>query len=160
MKKKVYMGFVGVLLLVGALFSVFLFSKVEGQASLSDFEGSITIYRSGGCGCCGIYKSYLEKKGHADANIVSLENTTSIEEKYGVPEELKSCHTMIVGNYFIEGHVPLKTIDKLLGEKPDIAGIAMAGMPQGSPGMPGTKKGDFIIYAVNHDGSYKEFMRI
>jgi len=160
MKKKVYMGFVGILLLVGALFSVFLFSKVEGHASLRDFEGDITIYRSGGCGCCGGYKSYLEKKGNTEVKIVSLENTTSIEKKYGVPEGLESCHTMIIGDYFIEGHVPLEAIDKLLEEKPNIAGIAMAGMPQGSPGMPGTKKGDFIIYAVNHDGSYKEFMRI
>ncbi len=92
--------------------------------------------------------------------MISLENTTSIEKKYGVPKELESCHMMIVGDYFVEGHVPLEAINKLLGEKPDIVGIAMAGMPSGSPGMPGSKEGDFIIYAVNYNGSYKEFMRI
>ena len=56
--------------------------------------------------------------------------------------------------------MPLEAVEKLLKEQPDIAGIAMPGMPEGSPGMPGSKRGDFVIYAVNNDGSYSEFMRI
>ena len=60
----------------------------------------------------------------------------------------------------MEGHVPLEAIEKLLQEKPDIKGIAMPGMPSGAPGMLGKKTGDFVVYAVNNDGSYEEFMRI
>ena len=73
---------------------------------------------------------------------------------------MESCHTVVIGDYFIEGHIPLEAVEKLLVEKPDIKGIAMPGMPSGSPGMPGAKKGDFVIYAVNNDGTTEEFMRI
>ena len=66
----------------------------------------------------------------------------------------------IYGNYFVEGHIPIEAIKKLLVEKPDIKGIAMPGMPSGSPGMPGAKDGQFIIYAVAKDGSTYEFMRV
>ena len=73
---------------------------------------------------------------------------------------MEICHTTIIGDYFVEGHVPLEAVEKLLTEKPDIKGIAMPGMPSGSPGMPGAKKGDFVIYAVNRDGSYEEWTRL
>ena len=73
---------------------------------------------------------------------------------------MESCHTTVMGNYFVEGHIPLEVVNKLLTEKPDIKGIAMPGMPNGSPGMPGVKRGDFVIYAINNDGSYAEWMRL
>ena len=67
---------------------------------------------------------------------------------------------MIIDGYFVEGHVPAEAIARMLQEKPDIAGIALQGMPMGSPGMPGSKEGRFVVYAVNKDGTYKEYMRI
>ena len=85
---------------------------------------------------------------------------SSVKANYEIPSQLESCHTAVIGDYFVEGHVPLEAVEKLLMEKPDVAGIAMPGMPSGSPGMPGTKRGDFIVYSVNNDGSYEEFMRI
>ena len=93
-------------------------------------------------------------------NTLDTQSSNKIEEQYGVPSELRSCHTTIIGNYFIEGHIPLEAVEKLLKEQPNIKGIAMPGMPSGSPGMPGQKQGAFIIYAVNNDGSTSEFMRI
>ena len=154
---------IGVLVIVGALFFVLPNSKVNGYTSLNNFKEDITIYKSLSCGCCGIYADYFENKGNVDVKIVDVGGDTSIKTKYGVPEELQSCHTTIIGDYFVEGHVPLEAINKMLEEKPNIAGIAMSGMsgmPAGSPGMPGTKEEAFVIYAVNHDGSYNEFMRI
>ncbi len=124
-----------------------------------DSDHQIKLYKSELCGCCGLYGKYLEKKSYA-VDVVEMDNIDPIKEKFHVPQDLRSCHTAEIGGYFVEGHIPSEAIDKLMREKPDIAGIAMPGMPSGSPGMPGAKTGDFVIYAVAKDGSTTEFMRI
>ncbi len=118
-----------------------------------------TVFKSMNCGCCSIYSQYLKKEGF-EVQAVNTENLDEIKVQQGVPASLTSCHTTIVGDYFVEGHIPSEAVMKLLTEKPDIRGIAMPGMPSGSPGMPGAKLEDFIIQAVHHDGSVTEFMRI
>ncbi len=158
MKKSLLVG----LILVGLILLVFLFQN-SGTSSFEEinaFEGEIDIYKSLTCGCCSIYFQYFDSKTNTRVNAINMQDLDSIRNQYGVPLELQSCHTTIVGDYFVEGHIPLEAVEKLLKENPDIKGIAMPGMPSGSPGMPGKKYGDFIIYAVNHDGSYNEFMRI
>ncbi len=152
------MWVIGILILF--LFIVFLIPKNSGFEEIDAFEGEIDIYKSATCGCCLIYSQYFNSKTSLKINSINVQNLDSIRNQYGVPLELQSCHTTIVGDYFVEGHIPLEAVEKLLKEDPDIKGIAMPGMPSGSPGMPGQKYGDFIIYAVNHDGSYSEFMRI
>ena len=122
-------------------------------------DKKITIFKSPTCGCCEIYSKYMEKQGF-EVEVSNSYDMSSVKSKYNVPAQLGSCHTTIVGNYFVEGHVPAEAIIKLLTEKPDIAGIGMPGMPSGSPGMPGAKQGDFVIYSVGKDGSTNEFMRI
>ncbi len=117
------------------------------------------VYKSASCGCCEIHANYLKSKGF-DVDKKNVQDTSSIKNQYGVPSGLQSCHTTIIGDYFVEGHMPIEAIEKLLSERPDIAGIAMPGMPSGSPGMPGTKYSDFVIYSIDHDGGYSEFMRI
>ncbi|NQV09014.1 hypothetical protein HQ529_04140 [Candidatus Woesearchaeota archaeon] len=120
----------------------------------------MTIYKSSMCGCCGLYSDYVNKESNLKVNIVSLDDVSSVKNKYNVPENLRSCHIAAIGDYYVEGHVPMEAVVKLMTEKPDIAGIALPGMPAGSPGMPGRKDGDFVIYAINHDGTHNEFMRI
>ena len=110
-----------------------------------------TIYKSPTCGCCGVYASYMEKEGY-DVLIRNREGMNFIKQELGVPYDLESCHTMEVGGYVVEGHVPEEAVQKLLTEKPDIKGIGMAGMPSGSPGMPEPKTGDFVIYEITHEG--------
>jgi hypothetical protein len=83
----------------------------------------------------------------------------TVKKKYNIPLEMQSCHTSILGKYFIEGHVPLEAINKLLKEQPDIDGIALPGMPIGTPGMPGEKEEPFIIYQLV-DGKSSVFMTI
>lgn len=119
----------------------------------------ITIFKSMSCGCCGIYAQYMEKEGFT-VTTPQVDNLNAIKDNKNIPQELRSCHTAEIGDYFVEGHIPLEAIQKLLTEKPDIAGIAMPGMPSGSPGMPGQKTGTWIIYGVNSDGTFQEFMRI
>ena len=118
-----------------------------------------TIFKSSGCGCCGVYSQYMEKRGF-NVQVVDTEDLSATKNKYDIPRQMESCHTTVIGDYFVEGHVPAEAIEKLLAEKPNIAGIAMPGMPSGAPGMPGSKRGPFIVYAVNKDGSTAEFMRI
>ena len=145
------------LVVIGTL----LFSgSASAYEKISTYDGDMTLYKSMNCGCCGVYSDYFQRKGNSDIEIVSKPTIDDIKEKYNIPAEMESCHTTVIGDYFIEGHIPLEAIEKLLEEEPDIAGIAMPGMPLGSPGMPGQKKGDFVIYAIGHDGSVEEFMRI
>ncbi len=117
------------------------------------------LYKSPTCGCCSIYAQYLNKKG-IKLEIKEMNDVSPIKEKYSVPGDMLSCHTLVIGDYFVEGHVPTEAIDKLLNEKPDIKGIGMAGMPSGSPGMPGAKKGPFIISQLGKDDMVSTFMEM
>ena len=149
---------------IGVVFlAIFLFigdSRASGFATINSIEGEIDIYKSLTCGCCSVYTNYVDGKVSPKVNSFNVQDPDATKRKYGVPKELESCHTTIIGDYFVEGHVPLEAVEKLLKEQSDIKGIAMPGMPSGSPGMPGQKYGDFVIYAVNNDGTSSEFMRI
>ena len=134
------------------------------SGSSSDFqlvsaEEAPVIYKSSTCGCCGLYGDYFGRKGNSGVEIKSIQDLEIIKNQYGIPPAMESCHTTIIGDYFVEGHVPLEAIEKLLEEQPDVKGIAMPGMPSGSPGMPGSKE-PFKIYKVNHDGSYELWMEM
>jgi len=160
MVKKIIVVSVIVAFLFGILFFTLSSKNVSSYEAVSSYEGDIAIYKSGSCGCCGVYSDYFKNRGNSKTNTIDLEDLRNLKNKYGVPASMESCHTTIIGNYFIEGHIPLEAIEKLLIEKPEIKGIAMPGMPSGSPGMTGAKNGDFVIYSVNYDGSYAEWMRI
>jgi hypothetical protein len=119
----------------------------------------ITVYKSPDCGCCVGHIAELQMDKW-DVNTVSNKvMASSMKDRYNIPYNMQSCHTAVVGDYFVEGHVPLEVIDKLLEERPDIDGIALPGMPAGSPGMPGYKQGPFIIYALSN-GQVSEYMRV
>ncbi len=119
----------------------------------------ITIFKSESCGCCDLFINYMDDQDFG-VNIQEVDDVIPIKERYNIPQNMQSCHTSIIGNYFVEGHMPIEAINKLMAEKPDLAGIALPGMPSGSPGMPGAKKGSFIVYGIAKDGSTSEFMRI
>jgi len=121
-------------------------------------EGELVMYKSSNCGCCGLYASYLKKKGFS-VQIIQVDDVTPVKDELSIPQEVRSCHTIKVGKYFIEGHVPVEIVRKFLSEAPDADGIALPGMPSGAPGMPGSKMGPFIIYTVKN-GSYEEYARV
>ena len=123
-----------------------------------DPNKTITIYASPDCGCCHDYIPYLVDNGYL-VDEVSVQDINAPKLKYGVPEAAWSCHTSVIGKYFIEGHVPVEAIDKLLAGEPNIDGIALPGMPSGSPGMNGEKTEPFEIVAIK-DGVIKPFMTI
>jgi hypothetical protein len=96
----------------------------------------ITVWRDPSCGCCGAWVDHLRANGFA-ATVVETNDMAAIKAERGVPAELLSCHTAVVAGYTIEGHVPADAILRLLAEKPAARGLAVPGMPIGSPGMEG-----------------------
>ncbi len=157
--KKIWFLFIGIIIILSGII-IFTAPKGSSLETLNNYPGEINIHKSLTCGCCSTYVSYVDGKVSPKVNPLEVQDPDALKQQYGIPSELESCHTTIIGNYFIEGHMPLEAVEKLLKEQPDIKGIALPGMPSGSPGMPGPKSGDFIVYAVNNDGTYDEFMRI
>ena len=139
-------------------------ATAEGTTSTAQATGAspaltvVTTYRSPTCGCCVGWEEYLKTAGFEVESVVT-DDVTAIKDGLQIPDEMRSCHTAIIGEYFVEGHVPVEAIRKLLEEQPEIDGIALPGMPQGSPGMGGEKSEPFMIFSVS-DGSVDEFMTI
>ena len=124
-----------------------------------DAQGAeVIVYKSPECGCCGGYVKHLRASGF-NVRVSSMDDVTPIKERYGVPDDLWSCHTAVIGGYVIEGHVPLVAVRRLLTEKPAVKGIALPGMPDGSPGMAGPKTETFVIQSFDA-GAPKVFMRL
>ncbi|MBI2004307.1 hypothetical protein HYS72_02470 [Candidatus Pacearchaeota archaeon] len=160
MKKNLLILIIAAVIILAGIFFFPQNSKAGSFENIDAIPGEINIHKSLTCGCCSTYATYVSGKVSPKVNSMNVDDPNEIKERYGVPKEMESCHTTIIGNYFIEGHMPLEAVEKLLKEKPDIKGIALPGMPSGSPGMPGQKSGEFIIYAVNNDGTSSEFMKI
>ena len=97
---------------------------------------TITVHRDPGCGCCGGWVEHLERSGFA-TTVIASRDVQAVKRRLGVPAELASCHTAEVGGYVVEGHVPASAIRRLLAERPEATGLAVPGMPAGSPGMEG-----------------------
>jgi hypothetical protein len=113
----------------------------------------MSVYKSPTCGCCSLWVDYMRKNGF-DAKVQDVDNIGALKLKLGVREEFSSCHTTEVGGYIVEGHVPVEVVQRMLKERPKIAGIAVPGMPAGSPGMevPGGRKDSYNIVAFTSDG--------
>ena len=155
---------IGIIVLVAvALFVVYsvrlnndrLSTRVDGVASRGI---EVILYQSSTCACCDDYENYLIEQGFTVQSVYA-EDRTAIREQYHIPELMESCHTAVIEGYFVEGHVPVKAIEKLLRERPDIDGIALPGMPLGSPGMPGEQLEPMVIYALS-GGESSEFVTI
>lgn len=121
---------------------------------------TMIVYKSPSCGCCHQYIDYLKAEKFPVKGVnVSYEELAKIKKRYGVPDNLGSCHTSMIAGYFVEGHVPLPVVRKLLAERPAIRGISLPGMPSGSPGMGGAKTETWEIKAVGRDGRVTVFVR-
>lgn len=101
-----------------------------------------------GCGCCKQYATYLEEYLESPLTETQSDDIDAVKRRHGIPPDLRSCHTLVLDEYVVEGHVPVEAIAMLLEEAPAIDGIALPGMPPGSPGMGGTKSGPFTVYEL------------
>lgn len=94
----------------------------------------VTMYKTPTCGCCGLWADHMRENGFTIREVVRAD-LNPIRREYGVPGNMLSCHTAVIDGYAIEGHVPASVVERLLRERPAVAGIAVPGMPLGSPGM-------------------------
>ncbi len=122
---------------------------------------NVVVYKSPTCGCCSNWIAHLKANGfQVEANDVGDAQLRAVAMSGGVTDDLSSCHTAKVGGYIVEGHVPAVDIQRMLKEKPAIAGIAAPGMPMGSPGMEqGGMKQPFDVIAFTKDGKQSVFAK-
>lgn len=117
----------------------------------------VTVYKSASCGCCQKWVEYLEEDGFSVV-AVNHDDMNGIKAKLGIKNpQLQSCHTATIGNYVIEGHVPVSDIRRLLSEKPALAGLTAPGMPMLSPGMNSIEPKDYDVLGFRKDGSSTVF---
>jgi hypothetical protein len=114
-------------------------------------EPVIEVYKSASCGCCKEWVKHLQANGFT-VKENDVPNPSDYREKAGMPNALGSCHTGMVNGYAIEGHVPAREIRRLLAEKPKAIGLAVPGMPLGSPGMEGPRKDPYDVLLVHAGG--------
>ena len=148
-------------LTVLTLSSFYIFNYVtDKKDALANINNKqvVEVFKTPSCGCCYGYVLFLEEEKF-EVKQTDMRSLHTIKQKYNIPVEMQSCHTTIMGKYFIEGHVPFEAVDKLLKEQPDIDGIALPGMPIGTPGMPGDKDEPYVIYQLK-DGKSSVFMKI
>jgi hypothetical protein len=134
----------------GALLGARLRAQVDAPVTL-------TVYKTPSCGCCKKWVQHMESAGFKTA-IHDLSDLEEIKRTMGVPAALQGCHTALAGVYVIEGHVPADLVQKLLREKPSVRGLAVPGMPSGSPGMEGGKE-PYEVVAFDRTGKTTVYAR-
>lgn len=113
---------------------------------------AMTVYKSPTCGCCAKWVDHMKVAGF-QVRVQDMDDLTEIKQASGVPLRLRTCHTAVIGSYVIEGHVPADLVKKMLAEKPRVTGIAVPGMPVGSPGMEsGNEKAAYDVLLFDKTG--------
>ena len=125
--------------------------------SLAESSGPLVqVYKSSTCGCCSKWVEHMRTAGF-EVEASNVPDVGVYKQEYGVPHALGSCHTAIVDGYIVEGHVPADDVTKMLRQKPEIKGIAVPGMPMGSPGMEGPNAVVYDVIAFDADGNTSVF---
>ena len=145
-KRVLAAGFIGALMSVGGI--------VVAQKPAP----TVQVYKSPTCGCCALWVKHLQQAGFV-TRVTDTPDVASIKTQRGVPARVQSCHTAVVDGYVLEGHVPAADVQRLLKERPSIAGLAVAGMPIGSPGMevPGQRAQPYDVVAFDKQGQLKVY---
>ena len=132
-------------------------AAVLAQSTASADElPTVLVYKTPTCGCCNGWVEHLEASGFTvDARNVT--DIMTVKHDSGVPVAMSSCHTAIIDGYVVEGHVPAEQVMRLLAERPAVAGIAVPGMPIGSPGMEGRNAQPYEVLSFTHTGESAVF---
>ena len=133
---------------------------VLAQATTTDPDlPTVLVYKSPTCGCCNGWVEHMEAAGF----VVDARNTTdlmTVKRDGGVPPQMSSCHTAIIDGYVVEGHVPAEQVKQFLAKRPEVAGIAVPGMPIGSPGMEGANPQPYQVLSFTHAGEPAVFSNV
>lgn len=144
-------GVLGVIAVTGAAAAAFN----DEPANLAE----IVVYKDPNCGCCAKWVDHMRKNGF-DVKVEDTGSMAEVKQRFGVAASHTSCHTSVLGDYVFEGHIPADAIQKFLAKPPAGArGLAVPGMPPGSPGMESASPRAYEILLVNKDGSTSVFDR-
>ena len=117
----------------------------------------VEVFKSPDCGCCSAWVDHLKAAGF-DVKVTSVDDTSAARKRFGMPDDFGSCHTATVGGYVIEGHVPAVEVKRLLAARPAALGLAVPGMPPGSPGMEvGARRDPYQVFLVDRSGKATVF---
>ncbi len=143
-----------------AVTALALIGLLAGCRAESQPLPSVTVYKSPTCGCCVLWAEHMVEAGFT-VEQVDVADVSETKRRLGVPAPLGSCHTAVVGDYVVEGHVPAEDVKRLLEERPDAAGLAVPGMPIGSPGMEveGRPADAYEVTLFTRDGRAAVFAR-
>ncbi len=134
-------------------------TTASGAVSTASALPAVTVFKTPTCGCCTKWVDHLREHGF-EVTVTDLPDLTPVKQRFHVPDPLHACHTAAVGTYVVEGHVPAADIERLLAEQPDITGIAVPGMPIGSPGMEqGDRQDPYDVIAFDRNGPRHVFTR-
>jgi len=147
----------GVLSVIGAM-TVLIMVTVSWKLGDRQELPRVTVYKSQWCGCCTQWVAHMRDNGF-DVAVEEVNDLSPIKARYGVSEQLGSCHTALADGYVIEGHVPADLVKRLLKERPNVIGLAVPGMPIGSPGMEGPGKEDYDILTFDGEGNTTVYAR-
>lgn len=133
-------------------------SESKNAKSNSAEKVSFTMYKNPGCMCCDAWAEHMEANGY-EVEIKPIDNLAAFKFTNKVPNDMGACHTSVIDGYVVEGHVPTEDVDRLLEEQPDAKGIAVPGMPTGSPGMENPNRPDdpYDVMLFQEDGSRKVY---
>jgi hypothetical protein len=134
-------------------------SLLQTNTLLAAEEPVITVHRDPTCGCCSGWVQHLQSAGFV-TKVLETRGIDAVKRRLGVPDDLAACHTAEVAGYVIEGHVPAIALRRFLAEKPSATGLAVPGMPIGSPGMEGGKpeKYEVVLFGPNGRRIYMSFV--
>ncbi|MBV8887347.1 MAG: DUF411 domain-containing protein [Chroococcidiopsidaceae cyanobacterium CP_BM_RX_35] len=149
-----YLKFLAVYLVAGVI--IWLVANT-GSVQAAPEALKITVYRDPSCSCCGGWMEHLNTQGFQVKNVLTSD-MNALKQQYRVPNDLASCHTAVINGYVIEGHVPANDIKRLIAEKLNAAGIAVPGMPIGTPGMESKNVRDpFSVFSFDQKGEAEAF---
>lgn len=140
--------------LLAAAPATVLFAGCANAAEAKTF----TVHKTPWCGCCGGWVQHMVQAGWTPT-VIEVEDLTPVRAERGVPAALSSCHTAVFGRYVVEGHVPAADVERLLRDRPNALGIAVPGMPLGSPGMESASPEPYETLLLLRDGGTRVFAR-
>ena len=146
-------------LLIGAVQAAAAFGSLRLSVAAETLPGMV-VTRDPNCGCCGNWIEHVKAAGFP-VEVVEVPDVAPLKARLGVPDALASCHTAEIGGYVVEGHVPAEAIKRLLAERPKVTGLAVAGMPVGSPGMevPGQAPDtyDVVVFSAGRQNVFARY---
>ena len=139
--------------------AMFTTSPIAPVAAQAVRLPAVTVYKDPNCGCCSLWATHMERAGFA-VLAINTPDMPALRAKHGVPQHAQSCHTAVVDGYIVEGHVPADDVKKLLASRPKVKGLAVPGMPLGSPGMEqGTTRHAYSVLTFDDAGRTTVFAR-